>query len=53
LTQFHELSDNLHVLFFLDGEARCSFRREDCGPRREEPLPYYRSGRVRRLRRSL
>jgi len=21
LTQFHELSDNLHVLLFLDGEA--------------------------------
>jgi hypothetical protein len=40
------------VSFSTVGKARCSVPGEDCGPRREEPLPY-RSGRVRCLRRSL
>jgi hypothetical protein len=35
LTQLPESCDNLHVCLFLDGKARCSVPREDCGPRRE------------------
>jgi hypothetical protein len=31
--------DNFRVRHFLDGKATCSVPREDCGPRREEPLP--------------
>src|SRR6266536_1597331 len=39
--------DNLYVCLFLDGKARCSVPRKDCGPRREGAAvrPPGRSGR--------
>jgi hypothetical protein len=42
-----EPSDKLHVRLFLDGRARCSVLRQDCGPRREgAAAPTGRAGRV-------